>query len=130
MSDHQSSPSLGKRIGEVLILAIYLAVDVSEVWPKSHFWALVLAFAGVLALSLLDGGLSKGQIAGVNVVAASICVVIYFIVSQGSDHDRPLLSVTDVAFRNGPGPLNINWRIINGGIGKPVFLRQNRRLSW
>jgi hypothetical protein len=37
MSNNNLEPSVGKRIGEFLILSIYLMIDVYEVWPKSHF---------------------------------------------------------------------------------------------
>ena len=48
-----------KRVGEFLILGLYLAIDAAEVWHRSHFWALFAAFIGIVALLLLDGGLYK-----------------------------------------------------------------------
>lgn len=119
MSNNNSAPSLRKRVGEFLILAIYLAIDVYDVWPKSHLWALLAAFAGILALLLLDGGISVRHIWFVSAVTVVICVVIYFAAPLETDPDRPLSSVTDMGFQNGPmlqaGPLNISWRVTNGG---------------
>jgi hypothetical protein len=63
MSHDHSKPSIGKRIGEVLILGLYLAVDAFEVWPHSRVFALVSVPIGVAALLLLDGGFSTKRIA-------------------------------------------------------------------
>ncbi len=80
MSDPNSAPSIGKRVGEFLILGLYLVVDIEEIWPKSHFWALIAALVGVLALLLLDGGFSKIGIIYAGLVTTVVCVVIYFVV--------------------------------------------------
>jgi hypothetical protein len=78
MSNHDSAPSsIGKRVGEFLILAIYLAIDAVELWHRSHFWSLVAALAGVIALLLLDGGFTRKQIGISAVVAIMACVAIY-----------------------------------------------------
>jgi hypothetical protein len=80
MGDHQGTQSIGKRIGEFLILGIYLAIDVSEFWHKYHFWSLVAALIGIVALLLLDGGVSRKHIASSATVAVLACIGIYFIV--------------------------------------------------
>jgi hypothetical protein len=80
MSNNHSEPSVGKRIGELLILSIYLIIDVEEVWPKSHFFALLAAVAGVLALLLLGGGISKKRSAVIMAIAIVASAAIYLIV--------------------------------------------------
>jgi hypothetical protein len=79
MSDHQGPPSISKRIGEFLILGIYLAIDVVELWHITHLGTLAAAFLGVIALLLLDGGFSRGQMVAISSVAAIICLVIYVV---------------------------------------------------
>ncbi len=41
-------------VGETIILLIYLAIDVVEVWPLSHCWALASGVAGVSALAFME----------------------------------------------------------------------------
>jgi hypothetical protein len=79
MSDNHGSPSIGKRVGEFMILALYLTVDGVEIWHRSHFWALLLAFLGLLALMLLDGGFSKRQYISILGIALISCIALYSI---------------------------------------------------
>jgi len=79
MSDPNSAPSISKRIGEFLILGLYLVVDIEEIWPRSHFWALAAAVVGVLALLLLDGGFSRRMIAIISASTIATCSVVYLI---------------------------------------------------
>jgi hypothetical protein len=79
MGNHQGPPNIGKRIDQFLILGIYLAIDVFEFWHKSHFWTLVAALVGVIALLLLDGGFSKKQITISAAIGMLICLVVYFV---------------------------------------------------
>ncbi len=77
------STSVGKRIGEALILSVYLAVDAFDVWPKSHVGCLVLAFTGVLGILLLDGFLERSfpvkRVIVLCLIAFAACVLVYFI---------------------------------------------------
>jgi hypothetical protein len=80
MNNNNSSPSIGKRIGEFLILALYLAVDAFEIWHRSHLGALFAAFVGVVALLLLDGRFSRRKIIVFAGTVAAACLAIYFVV--------------------------------------------------
>ncbi len=66
-----------KRVGEFLILLIYLVIDFFSLWDVSHFWALVAADIGIVALFLLDGGFSEYKIVVIGIVVTAICVVIF-----------------------------------------------------
>jgi len=66
-----------KRIGEFLILLVYLVIDGYGLWPVSHFWALTGGFIGIVALLFLDGEFSGLQISGIAAIALVGCVVIY-----------------------------------------------------
>jgi hypothetical protein len=79
MSDHQTILRIGKRIGEFLILGLYLAIDVVEIWHKSHFWTLVVAVIGGVALILLDGGFSWRQITVMTALSVVGCAMIYLV---------------------------------------------------
>jgi hypothetical protein len=78
MSDHQGPPNIGKRVGEFLILGIYLVIDVVELWHITHLGTLAAAFVGVIALLLLDGGFSRRQIAAIGGFTVVACVALYF----------------------------------------------------
>ncbi len=115
----QVSAVIRKRIGEFLILLIYLAIDAFEVWPHSHVWALSAVVAGIVALMLLDGEFTYKWIAAVGAIASIGAGATYWTVGNPADVDRPHLNLTDVRFAGGaplqPGALNIEWRIINSG---------------
>jgi hypothetical protein len=70
--------SVGKRIGEFLILGLYLVIDAVHLWPHSHFFALLAAIVGLIALLLLDGGFSKKQIAVLTSTMCAGCIAVYF----------------------------------------------------
>jgi hypothetical protein len=120
MSDHQSAPGIGKRLGEFLILAIYLAVDVNETWHHSHFWTLAIALIGIVALLLLDGGFSWRQIAASATVVLAACVVIYIVAPEQVAPDVEIIgtlqpgSLADPP-NNCPGATSPEaWRIMIG----------------
>jgi hypothetical protein len=71
------SAKIRKRIGEFLILLIYLVIDAFEVWPHSHGWALSAVVVGIVALMLLDGEFSYKSIAAVGTTASIVCAGIY-----------------------------------------------------
>jgi hypothetical protein len=77
------SPGNRKRLGEFLILFIYLLAegyglkDIS--WPLPHFWALAAGVAGFIALLFLDGEFSGHQIFQYGATAFVVCIVIYFV---------------------------------------------------
>ena len=56
--DYKMDKEVRKRIGEFLILFIYLLIEAFGIWPISHIWALTTTVAGIVALALLDGALS------------------------------------------------------------------------
>src|SRR5271168_2042138 len=78
MSGDHTEPSIKKRLGEFLILGLYLVLDLVHIWPTHHFYALVAAFVGFAALLLLDGGFSTKQIVATLACVGVGCVVIYF----------------------------------------------------
>jgi hypothetical protein len=77
-SEDHSEHSVGKRIGEFLILALYLAIDAFEIWPHSHLFAVASIPVGVLALMLLDGGFSTKKMAIASAVVTALCAALYF----------------------------------------------------
>jgi hypothetical protein len=77
--DH-SKHSIGARIGEFLILGLYLVIDAVEIWPHHPVLALVASPIGTIALLLIFGGISTKSIAITGVAASAMCVVIYFAV--------------------------------------------------
>jgi hypothetical protein len=111
MSDHQSAPKFGKRVGEFLILGLYLAVDAAELWHRSHFWALFAAWFGVLALLLLDGGFSRKAMGVIASTAAIFCAVVYFVappeLSEETETHGILLPASEPTPRNGRGILGV-----------------------
>jgi hypothetical protein len=76
------SISIGKRLGEALILSVYLAVDVLDVWPKSHVGCLVIAFLGVLGIVLFDGMFEDAfplkRVVAIGSITVIACVIVYF----------------------------------------------------
>jgi hypothetical protein len=78
MSNDHSETSIKKRVGEFLILALYLAIDAYEIWPHSHIVALALVPVGVVALLLLDGGVSTKRTCQTGAITILACVGIYF----------------------------------------------------
>jgi hypothetical protein len=70
-------PGNRKRLGEFLILLIYLLVEAFGIWPISHLWCLTTAVIGIVALLFLDGGFSEKQIFSAAMVVTIICCVIY-----------------------------------------------------
>jgi hypothetical protein len=84
MSDDHSKASVGKRVGEALILALYLVIDAFEIWPHSHLFALASIPLGVLALMLLDGGFSKKTTKLATVVVAALCACLYVLSGPSS----------------------------------------------
>ena len=79
MSEEKPGHQIGKRIGEFLILAIYLFLDVHSVWPESHIIALLVIPPGVVALMLLDGGFRTRWLVIITAALILICGVIYFV---------------------------------------------------
>jgi hypothetical protein len=77
--DDPGKHGVGKRVGEFLILALYLAIDAFEIWPHSHLFAVASIPVGVLALMLLDGGFSKKRMAIATGVVMVLCAALYFI---------------------------------------------------
>jgi hypothetical protein len=67
----------------VHILSVYLVVDVVDMWPKSHFLCLFLAFCGVLGILLFDGMFENAfpikRIAVIGAITVAACTIIYFI---------------------------------------------------
>jgi hypothetical protein len=55
MSDNHTKPTIAQRIGEFLILTIFLVFDILEFWNRNHLITIFLAGIGILALGLLDG---------------------------------------------------------------------------
>lgn len=78
-SDNRSKHDVGQRIGEALILSLYLVIDAFEVWPHHPLLAAAAVPIGVLALLLLDGGFSKKRVAAVTAVATVLAVIAYFV---------------------------------------------------
>lgn len=74
------SANIGKRIGEFIVLAIYLAVDAFDIWPRSHLGCLVIAVLGLIGLLLLDGGFSGKSIVIIGAAATVASIAIFFIV--------------------------------------------------
>jgi hypothetical protein len=70
-----------KRIGEALILSVYLVVDALDVWPKSHVLCLFLVVVGVTGLVLVDGILEQQlplkRIGLTAAISATACFVVY-----------------------------------------------------
>lgn len=103
MSNDNVKPSIRKRIGEFSILGLYLIIDAAEIWPRSHWLALVVALIGIVALLLLDGGFSTKRIIVISGAIAVAFTVIYFVAPEsetpetevigtlqpGSDDDPP-----------------------------------------
>jgi hypothetical protein len=77
------SPSNRKRLGEFLILLIYLVIEGYSLWeiswPIAHFWALFAGVAGFVALLFMDGGFTESQISIYTAIAVAGSVLIYFI---------------------------------------------------
>src|ERR1700722_5938344 len=80
MSNNDEKSSIRKRIGEFMILAIYLFGDVLGFWnwDKYHVLCLFIAVFGIIALLLLDGGFSYRQIAMVAGLSVLGSIVISF----------------------------------------------------
>jgi hypothetical protein len=74
------APELRKRLGEFLILLIFVLVDAFGLWPQSHFWALLTGVAGIVVLLLLDGALSLVRVSVAAVVLSAIAAATYWIV--------------------------------------------------
>jgi hypothetical protein len=72
------APRNRKRLGEFLILLIYLVIEGYGLWSVSHFWALTAGIAGFVALLFLDGEFSGKQILSYASAALAGCLVIYF----------------------------------------------------
>jgi hypothetical protein len=72
MSNDGGKPSVGKRGGEFLILAIYLFGDVWEFWNINHVLCLFLAGIGIFALIWYDDALNHRQL---TILAAVLVVV-------------------------------------------------------
>jgi hypothetical protein len=70
-------PGNRKRLGEFLILLIYLLIEAFGIWPVSHFWCLTTTVIGIVALLFLDGAFSEKQIFAAATVVTIICCVIY-----------------------------------------------------
>jgi hypothetical protein len=56
---------------------LYLVVDATEIWPRSHLFALVTAVVGVLALLLLDGGVSTKRAFIITAATSAACTALY-----------------------------------------------------
>ena len=78
MSDDDEKPSVRKRIGELLVLGVYLFANVWEFWNESHLLCLALALLGILGLLLYDGALSIRQVFIVMALSTGVAAVIFF----------------------------------------------------
>lgn len=102
------SITISKRIGEALILGVYLVVDVLDVWPKSHVLCLSLAFCGIVGIFLIDGMLedefpTKRTI--VIVALASIAsIVVYFVAPLFSEPIGEIELIGSLQPGNDPTP--------------------------
>lgn len=83
--DKQIGAKISKRIGEFLILLIYLVIDAFEVWPRTHVGALLAFVAGLIALMLLDGEFSYKSLGGVGIAAATTSILIYVLVGPAME---------------------------------------------
>jgi hypothetical protein len=92
--EEHSNHSIGKRIGEFLILALYLVIDAFEIWPHSHLFAVASIPVGLLALLLLDGGFSQKRMAIITGVVSVLCAALYIITPA---HEPPLFNVATSA---------------------------------
>jgi hypothetical protein len=109
--DDHSKHSVGQRIGEALILGLYLLIDAFEVWPRHPLLAAIAIPVGVLALLLLDGGFSKKRVAMATAVAGCLAVVAFFVVPKElpaeTENHGTLIAAYDSAPSNGCASSNI-----------------------
>src|SRR5262249_40493983 len=109
-------PEWRKRVGELLILLIYLLLEAFGIWPLSHFWALVTGVAGIVALLLFDGALTIARISGASGVLVVIAAMIYWFAGPNLPEETPehgwLLPANDPTPPNG---------CTSGKVGPPGF---------
>jgi hypothetical protein len=132
------SPSNRKRLGEFLILLIYLIIegyglwDIS--WPIAHFWALFAGVAGFVALLFMDGGLTGSQISIYTVIAIAGCVMIYFVAPPANKTETTvsgsLEPADDPTPRTGCDPSDNPtdqgyWGVVGGFIHFPIARPKN-----
>jgi len=73
-----NSEDLRRRIGEVLILLFYAVVDVSEIWPRSHFWAILSLWFVLIVFTSVELWNLFGIALGVVFTLAGLIVVLLF----------------------------------------------------
>ena len=104
------SSTIGKRIGEALILGVFLVVDVIDQWPKSHFTCLLLAVFGITGLVLLDGLFEKELPIKRTLLTASIttaaCTIIYFTAPYLAESPRETEVIGTLLPGSDPDPKN------------------------
>jgi hypothetical protein len=79
------SADIRKRIGEFGLYGIFILVDAFEVWPQSHFVALLAFVGGLIFLLLIDRGFSRTFIFVVSALACVASFVIYFAAAPSSE---------------------------------------------
>jgi hypothetical protein len=104
----EMEPGNRKRLGEFLILLIYLLIEGFGIWPFSHFWCLTTTVAGIVALLFLDGGFTERQIGIAAAVMVIICSIIYLrappILPEETVHRGLLVSANDPTPSTGCDP--------------------------
>lgn len=131
------TPGNRKRLGEFLILLIYLIIEGYGLWditwPLPHFWALAAGVAGVVALLFLYGAFSEKQIAVYAGTATLCCIGIYLIAPRPLpfhiEYSGILWEVDDrlPKIPNPNGQLNVvpvsrGW-LITGSANKSIMLQ-------
>lgn len=74
-AEHERGEKIRKRIGEALILLIYLLFDFRDEWPKSHALALIAGVIGICAIALMEMTWRRWSIFA---IAATVIAAIVF----------------------------------------------------
>lgn len=100
---HERDEKIRKRIGEALILTVYVVFDLRDEWPKNHISALILGVIAISSILLMELRWKKWAVAttALVIIAAIILRVAHPVLLEETESHGWLLPANDSTPPNG-----------------------------